>query len=252
MNAEYVAKNELCVVSHRCLGFGAPANSALALTRALQSGVDEVELDFRLTRDGAFVASHSPVRVSNYLKPVLISSLTRSEAVDLGYMTITEALTLFAEYGTNKRLRVEIKTSGAEESLIRMISDYGLLDRVVLVSWKTATLKRLRALSPDVSLSLSYIAGLHGDGLLPLAPLSSLPTSVTDTTIRLESLTILSAVGSPSPALIRTLRERKLDVFVLGRCHESELDRLRALGVSGVLTSSKKFLVATGRCEEAL
>lgn len=252
MGVESIANNELCIVSHRCLGFGAPANSALALTRALQSGVDEVELDFRLTRDGVFVASHSPVRLSKHLKPVLISNITEIEATAMGCLSLTQALALFAERGANKRLRVEIKTPGSEEYLLKTISDYGVLDRVVLVSWKTSTLKRLRQLSPTVSLSLSCIIGFHGDGILPLAFPSTLPTSATDTDIRLESLTVLSVLGSPCPNIIKKLRERKLDVFVIGTLQGNELERLRDLGVSGVLTSSKDFLVTTGRWEEAV
>lgn len=242
-------RGELCIVSHRCLGFDAPANSSAALSRALLSGVNEVELDFRLTRDGEFVACHSPWHVTSSGRPYRISKMTLAQAIEWGYMPLTEALKIFVELGEGKRLRIEMKTSGAEEKLLRTISQYGVLDRVVVVAWTTAALRKLRFLSPSVSLSLSYIVGLHGDGFLPFASPSSIPAAARDSEIRLESVNVLSAIGTPSSRLIRTLRERAIDVFVIGGRQVAIPQKFLKLGVSGVLTSSQEFLIASGREE---
>lgn len=244
--------HQLCIVSHRCLGFGEPANSSAALSRALRSRVNEVELDFRLTKDGEFVASHTPWHVTSSGLPYRVSKLTLAEAVTLGYMPLTEALQIFSDLGAGKRLRVEMKTSGAEEKLLRTISQYSVLDRVVVVAWTTAALRKLRSLSPSASLSLSYIVGLHGERFLPLALPSSLPAAVLDSDIRLESVNILSAIGSPSRRLIKPLRERAIDVFVIGGRQTTTPQTFLDLGASGVLTSSKEFLIASGREEGAL
>jgi len=246
MSQKSLSSDELCIVSHRCLGFGEPANSAAALVLALRSRVNEVELDFRLTKDGEFVASHTPWHVTSSGRPYLISKLTTAEAIGLGYMPLTEALQIFTELGAGKRLRVEMKTSGAEEMLLRTISRYGVLDRVVVVAWTTAALRKLRALSPSASLSLSYIVGLHGEGLVPLASPSTIPAAVRDSEIRLESVNILSAIGTPSPRLVKALRQRAIDVFVIGGRQASTPQTFLELGASGVLTSSQQFLIASG------
>lgn len=249
MSPKSSRRNNLCVVSHRCLGFGAPANSSTALSRALQSDVDEVELDFRQTKDGEFVASHTPWYVTRAGRPYQISTLSFSQAVELGCLALSEALEIFSQLGAHKRLRIEMKNSGAEDKLLQSVSEYGLLDRVVIVSWKRMALRRLRELSPSVSLSLSYILGLHGDGFLPLASPSSLPTAVCDPAIRLESVNILSAFGTPSARLIKTFRDRSIDVFVIGGDGPTTAETFLDLGVRGVLTSSRDFLIATKRGE---
>jgi len=114
MKPKTSSRDNLCIVSHRCLGFGAPANSAAALSLALQSNVDEVELDFRLTKDGALVACHTPWYVTRTGRPYRISKLTLVQAVRLGCMPLPEALEIFAQLGAGKRLRLEMKSSGAE------------------------------------------------------------------------------------------------------------------------------------------
>lgn len=252
MSQKSLSSDELCIVSHRCLGFGAPANSSAALSRALRSRVNEVELDFRLTKDGEFVASHTPWHATSAGLPHRISKLTLAEAITLGYMPLTEALQIFSDLGAGKRLRVEMKTPGAEEKLLRTISQYGVLDQVVVVAWTTTALRKLRSLSPAVSLSLSYIVGLHGDGFLSLASPSLIPAAARDSEIRLESVNVLSAIGIPSSRLIGTFRERAIDVFVIGGRQTTTPQTFLDLGASGVLTSSKEFLIASGRGEGTL
>ena len=247
MKPKASSRDSLCIVSHRCLGFGAPANSAAALSGALQSNVDEVELDFRLTKDGAFVAAHTPWHVTRTGRPYRISKLTLVQAVELGCMPLSEALEIFAHLGAGKRLRLEMKSSGAEATLLQTISDYGLLDRVVIVSWKRAALRTLRELSPSVSLSLSYILGLHGDGFLPIASPLYLPAAVRDTSIQLESVNILSPLCFPSCRLVQTLRDRSMDVFVIGEGGPNGPEKLLERGVRGILTSSREFLSTTQR-----
>jgi len=164
----------------------------------------------------------------------------------MGYMPLTEALQIFARLGGGKRLRIEMKTPGAEAKLLQTISHYGVLDRVVVVAWTTSALQKLRALSPAASLSLSYIAGLHGNGYLPFAAPSSIPSAARDPEIRLESVNILSAIGAPSSTLIKALREISIEVFVIGGRAITSPQKFLELGVSGVLTSSEEFLSVTG------
>jgi hypothetical protein len=164
-------------------------------------------------------------------------------------MPLTEALEIFAKLGVGKRLRIEMKTPGAEEKLLQTISHYGVLDRVVVVAWTAAALQKLRALSPAASLSLSYFMGLHGNGYVPLAFPSSIPSAASDPKIRLESVNILSAIGAPSSLLIKALREISIDVFVIGGRAIAAPHTFLELGVRGVLTSSQEFLSVTGRKE---
>jgi len=238
---------KLRVISHRCLGFGLPENSASALQAALASSVDEVEVDFRITRDGNLVASHFDLFFDRRGLPRLVSWGDLHTHQEHGLMTLEQCLTLFERQGGGKRLRLEIKSQGVEQQVFDAIARAGLTDRVVLVSWNAGALRRFRTLSSAIELSLSYIMGLHGSGTLPFALPTELPAVLDDVTVGVRSVNIIRGLIGITPEYVAKLTSRGIEVFVTSRGGDQEVEKLRDLGVTGALFSSfKGVLVNTG------
>ena len=113
----------------------APENTLSSFASAERVGVDEIELDVRLTRDGVLVVLHdrTVARTAATATPHLhtpVEELTFSElrSADLG---IGERIPTFDETleATNVLLQVEIKAPGAARPLARMLSDRPERDR---------------------------------------------------------------------------------------------------------------------------
>ncbi len=228
----------LRVISHRCLGFGLPENSTSALRAALASAVDEVEVDFRVTRDGKLVASHFDLFVDAGGFPRLVSWVNQSRNQQHKLMSLEECLAIFAELGQGKRLRIEIKSQGVEQQVFDEINRCRLLERVVLVSWSADTLRRLRALSARIELSLSYIMGLHGAGILPFALPTEFPLALNDSSLAIRSVNIIRGLVGLSPKHVASLLSRGVEVYVTSRGGKEDIARLHSLGVTGALFSS--------------
>jgi glycerophosphoryl diester phosphodiesterase len=232
------AMSALRVISHRCLGFGLPENSASALRAALISAVDEVEVDFRVTRDGKLVASHFDLFFDAHGFPRLVSRTNQSSYQQHALMPLEECLALFAELGQGKRLRIEVKSQGVEQQVFDEINRRGLLEQVVVVSWSADSLRRFRVLSARIELSLSYIMGLHGVGILPFALPTELPLAINDSSLGIRSVNIIRGVVGLSPQHATSLLSRGVEVYVTSSGGEEDIAKLQSLGVTGALCSS--------------
>jgi len=225
------------VVSHRCKGFGEPSNSSAALRAALASSVDEIELDFRMTKDGGLVAAHLPWFRSSAGIIRLISFESLSEALYNGLMTLSEALDLFAERGEGKLLRLELKGTGFEQQLLNAVVDRNLLDRVTLVSWRASTAKTLRTLNPNVRIGYSFLLGTQSSGWLPLCSPNKIPSLLLKTPTLINSVVIVPSLLYPNVMFIRALQSLKVEVCLVTTYGSWTKARIQELEVDAVFTS---------------
>lgn len=74
------------IVAHRGASFEAPENTLAAFERAWALGVEAVELDVRLTRDGEVVVFHDETteRIGGVARPVAAQTLAELRALDVG------------------------------------------------------------------------------------------------------------------------------------------------------------------------
>jgi glycerophosphoryl diester phosphodiesterase len=231
-------QKKLRIITHRCMGFGALENSAVALRAALSSSVDEIELDFRTTRDGELVASHFDLFFDMQGVPRIVSRSTLIENQRHGLMSLKDCLELFREHGQDKRLRIEVKSRGVEQRLVDALTHYRLAERVVVVSWSVGALRVFRELSPTLELSLSYMMGLQGGGVLPFAWPTSMPAALHDASLGIRSVNIIRGIIGPTPEYVSRLLGCGVEVFVLSRGGHQEFEKLYRLGVTGALLSS--------------
>jgi len=155
------------VAAHRGGAALWPENSLLAFRGALALGVDALEFDLHLTRDGEVVVIHDATleRTTTASGPVRDRTLAeiRSARIKARDGTITdERVPTFAEVLELARpnpveLLPEIKVgvdgqpySGGEEKVLRLVRERGMMARVTIQAFQAPTIGRLRAAQPDV------------------------------------------------------------------------------------------------------
>lgn len=116
------------IIAHRGASSEAPENTLSSIRRALEIGVDYIELDVHLTRDGVPVISHDPHIKSHTASTLPIEAMTLAQLkeFDVGHWfdkdfvderipTLAEVLAL--PRGTTS-LMIELKKSGSDSFLL--------------------------------------------------------------------------------------------------------------------------------------
>ena len=157
MNYWKQSKNYIYVAAHRGLCARYPENTMESFRAALECGVDQIELDVRITKDGEAVIVHDDTvdRTSNGSGKVCDMTLEELRALDFGIKkdpsfagakvpTFREFMDLVKDHPT-MTVDVELKeypTPGREQiafdfcdKILQIIDEYGFTDRVVINSF---------------------------------------------------------------------------------------------------------------------
>jgi glycerophosphoryl diester phosphodiesterase len=153
------------LIAHRGVPREHPENSLPGFVRALALGVDGIELDVHVTRDGVPVVHHDAVLgrpgVGGPLDGRAIATLTAAELAEhelargVGVPTLAEVLAVVSGRAT---VYVEVKGAGAEASVAAAIAGRGAATPVHSFDHRVPA--RVRALSPATP------AGVLLDGYL--------------------------------------------------------------------------------------
>lgn len=168
------------IIGHRGASAVAPENTLASFARAMEEGADGVELDVRLASDGIPVVIHDPTLHRTGLCEGLVARMTARElsrkdvgawfnrkkpwlALDQyareGVPILAEVFSFFAAYSANEGalIYVELKTDFAEKSaaelvrsVVRLINDHRLRERVVVVSFNLSAIAEVRRLNPAI------------------------------------------------------------------------------------------------------
>jgi glycerophosphoryl diester phosphodiesterase len=157
------------VVAHRGGAGLAPENSLAAFRQALDLGVDALELDVHLSRDGELVVIHDPTleRTTSGSGPVAARPWADLAALRLksGFpgrfqderLPRLDDVLALAAGRPGLRVQVEIKGGagdfypGIEAKVVGAIERRALADRVIAIAFEDETLRRLRALRPSLT-----------------------------------------------------------------------------------------------------
>jgi glycerophosphoryl diester phosphodiesterase len=190
------------VIGHRGLGqkhAPEPENSILALTTAFRKGVTAVEFDVQLTSDGEAVLAHDPrlERMTNGSGCVARHSLAELRELrlkdsrgfvheELAPATLREALESIRGFDSPERpfladihikvydgLKGDVTGTGTftcprtrfgalTDSVLRIVREEGLLERVIFTSFDRRVLERIRAELPAQRVGLlTYLGPAH-------------------------------------------------------------------------------------------
>ena len=143
-------KNNIFVAAHRGWKTKYPENTMIAFRKALELGVDQLETDVRITKDGYLVLIHDATvdRTTNGTGKVCDLTLQELKALDAGDgQQIPELWELFELVKDHPTLTLDLElkeypTEGWEEishsvcdRVLKIVDDYGFTDRVVVNSW---------------------------------------------------------------------------------------------------------------------
>ena len=161
-------------IAHRGASGQYPENTRLAFGKAIEAGVDMIELDCQMTQDGHVVVFHDErlTRTAGIRGTIRSKTLEQLKKLDIGrwrkkvfqgerILTLEEALEAI---GGNADLCLEIKSypdspPGIELKILFIVSHYDSLDRTIFSSFDSHCLFRVRELAPEASLGV--IVGSH-------------------------------------------------------------------------------------------
>ena len=146
-------------IGHRGARAYAPENTLTSFKKAIEIGVDAVELDVRKTKDNQLVVIHDADVKRTTNGEGLVSELTLKEikGFDAGsgekIPTLEETLDFL-----DKKVKVfiELKETGIEKQVLSIVHEKGLEKNVVIVSFLEDALKKVRELDKDIETGLIY------------------------------------------------------------------------------------------------
>jgi len=217
----------LLTVGHRGVMGVEPENTLRSFVRAEREGLDVIELDLHLSKDGALVVMHDAdvSRTTDGTGAIGDFTLAELRELDAGE---GERVPVFQEVveAVRSPLQAEIKDRAAARVLVGVINELGLHDRVTVISFHDDALREVRALLPDMPLVL--VTGKS----TPTAP---------------ERARELGAV-------MVSCELRRLEAETVERCHADgikviswtvntaeDLARVRELGLDGVVTDNPEI-----------
>ena len=160
----YAREDHIPVLGHRGIKAKYPENTMASFRAAIELGVDLIEFDVNVTRDGELVVIHdnSIDRTSNKTGITREYTLEELKSFDFGgwfdeafkgekIPTLREVLTLVAPF-ENLLLNVEIKDMNYEtvDSTVKMLKEFGLADRSVIACFDADIIRYTKRAYPEM------------------------------------------------------------------------------------------------------
>lgn len=160
------------VFGHRGFAGTAPENTLASFRKALEAGVDGIECDVHLSRDGHVVVCHDHTleRTTNGRGMIKDFTLDELKTLDAGswfseefsgerIVSLADLLELLSGYDIT--LNVELKTErvayvGLEEAVIDLLGKYNMIERTVISAFNFRSLIRIKSLLPHIATGALY------------------------------------------------------------------------------------------------
>ena len=243
------------VVGHRGNRAHAPENTLESLREAVALGVDAVEFDLRVSRDGALVVIHDETldRTTDGSGPVALRTVTELTRVDAGAKFTPDGGHTFPWRGRGLRVStfdeiieslprelpciIELKTPAATELLRVAIRRHGIARHIIVAGFDPAATRPLRgagfalgACTPDVARLLLPALLRRRVAPQPFQALCIPPR--------------WHGVPVPIAALARALRESGTVIHVWTVNDPAYALRLWRAGVQGILSDDPRSILA--------
>ncbi|MEV4945659.1 glycerophosphodiester phosphodiesterase family protein [Streptomyces sp. NPDC053755] len=142
-------------IGHRGVMGVEPENTLRSFVRAEQAGMDAIELDLHLSKDGALVVMHDADvgRTTDGSGPIAELTLAELRELDAGE---GERVPVFEEVldAVRAPIQAEIKDTAAARALADVMLRRGLADRVEVLSFHDEALAAISRLVPGVRTAL--------------------------------------------------------------------------------------------------
>jgi glycerophosphoryl diester phosphodiesterase len=147
----------LLKVGHRGAKAYEIENTLESFKKAIELGVNAVELDVRISADGKLIISHDDNLKKVHGVDIRVSEATLEklkEATGNRIATLEEVLKFID--GKVEKILVELKEAGYEDKVLDLIKKEKLTDKVIIVSFHEEVLARVRDLDRKIETGLIY------------------------------------------------------------------------------------------------
>lgn len=246
------------VVAHRGDSANYPENTLEAFKSAVEMGIDVVETDVHLSKDGVIVIWHDPTLERNTDGKGTLESHTLEELkrYDAGYTftkdggrsypfrgkgiklcTLEEAL----ESCPEQRFNIDLKTPDVRivDEFIRIVRKHHAENRVVGASFHLSNLKALRSKAPDI---LTSITTMEVIPLLIRQKLHLLPKAF-DRKIIFQVPKAQWGIKVITKAFVKAMHQRDAVVMVWTINDEATMRWLFEIGVDSVMTDDPALVI---------
>ncbi|MEA5027366.1 MAG: glycerophosphodiester phosphodiesterase [Sphaerochaeta associata] len=259
------------VVAHRGDSAHFPENTLPAFESACKMGVDVIETDVHLSKDGHLVIWHDPTldRNTDGSGSVEEHTLEELKAFDAGYTFTTDEGKTYPFRGKGVQLctlqdalqtcpamcfNVDLKSEGAAivDAFIQVIKDEHATRRVVAASFHLSNLKLLRKREPRIQTSLTTKEVIP---LLALQKLHLLPKRTTARSKVIFQVPVRQwGIEVITRKFVEVMHARGAVIQVWTINDEAEMHRLYSLGVDSIMTDRPqlaiKVAIEMGLCKE--
>jgi len=147
------------VTGHRGAAALEPENTIKSVRKALDLGVDQVEIDVHLTKDGRLVVIHDERvdRTTNgrgYVRDLTLAEIRKLDA-GKGERVPTLQEVVDAVRG-RAVLQIELKGLGVERETVGTVEANRIVEEVVLTSFRHGAVKRARELNPRLETGVLF------------------------------------------------------------------------------------------------
>ncbi|AEC01515.1 glycerophosphoryl diester phosphodiesterase [Parasphaerochaeta coccoides DSM 17374] len=250
------------IVAHRGDSHNYPENTLEAFASAVAMGVDVIETDIHLSKDGVPVIWHDPTldRNTNGTGSVEKHDLAELKELDAGYSftkdggntypfrekgirlaTLEEAL----EASPSQRFNVDLKSNNIAivRAFVDVVRKLHAQKRVIAASFRLENLKAVRMIAPEIqtSVTTSEVLKLLIRQKLHLLPRSFPRRIIFQVPVSQGLITVIT------PSFVRDMHERGAIIQVWTINAKAEMRRLLDMGVDSVMTDDPTALIEVVR-----
>ena len=224
-------------VGHKGADLVVPGNTFGSFEAALREGVDMIEFDVLRLRDGRLVLAHDYADAARREPPTLDEGLDH----------------LAGEAYAGLELDVDLKLPGYEREVVEGLLRRGLSERALVSSTYLDSLDRVGQLAPGLRRGWSvprarrdYTRSLLAPGAYALMRLlrAALPRRAAAMLQSGRFEAIMAHWLLVSPRLVRSVRGQGGQLYVWTVDDRRRIERLRSLGVDGVITNDPRLFHA--------
>ncbi len=216
---------------HRGAAALEPENTLRGIRRAIEIGVDQVEVDVHLTKDGELVVMHDDTvdRTTNGHGRVRDLGFEEIRSLDAGKGEVVPTLQEVISLVKGKvNLQVELKGLGVEEKAVETVEEAGMVDKVVFTSFRHPALKAVKELNPDIETGVLFYC-------LPIEPCRL--------ALDAEAEAIHPNIHFVSAEMVRRAHALGLEVRAWNSDEEEEMKRLIKTGIDALGSNRPDLLV---------
>jgi len=219
------------VTGHRGAAGLEPENTLRSIRKAIDLGVDRVEVDVRVTRDGRLVVIHDETvdRTTNghgYVKELTFNEIRK---LDAGKGEKVPTLEEVLEITRGKvELQIELKVPEATDPTLRLIERESAEEEVIITSFIHDLLRRVHEFNPKLRTGALFF-NIEGD--------------ICEKALNVYSEAIHVYYRNVDAELVRHAHEMGLEIEVWNPDEPKEMMRMIRLGVDSIGTNRPDILL---------